>query len=160
MKLLHIAPEANLQKYLKTQSIKYLSADLNSPLAEIKMDITDINFPSEYFDAIICNHVLEHIIDDKKAMMELFRVLKVGGWSILQVPYSPVLHKTYEDTAIVTAQEREHHFGQFDHVRIYGNDYINRLISVGFTVETKKVESVKANKFALNVNETIFFAKK
>jgi len=137
IRLLHIAPEINLQKFMKKQKIKYFSADLNNPFVDIRMDITNINCPSEYFDAIICNHVLEHIVDDKRAMQELYRVLRLGGWGILQVPHSPILQKTSENFSIVTKEEREKYFGQSDHVRIYGNDYVNRLKSVGFTVEIR-----------------------
>lgn len=135
MRLLHIAPERNLQKALEKKNIEYFSADLDSPLAKIKMDIQNIKFPANYFDAIICNHVLEHIIDNKKAMRELYRVLKPRGWAILQVPYLPIMKTTFEDSAIVTPKERENIFGQSDHVRIYGNDYPERLRSVGFQVK-------------------------
>ena len=160
MKLLHVAPEKNLQTFLEKESIDYFSVDLDSPIAKIKMDIRNVNFPSNYFDAIICNHVLEHIVDDKKAMEELYRVLKPGGWSILQVPYSPVLKETFEDSSIIDEKGRERVFGQSDHVRIYGKDYVNRLQSVGFQVEQKKLDKNTTKKFALNPNETIFFCKK
>jgi len=160
MRLLHIAPEINLQKNLKKKHIEYFSADLDSPLAKIKMDIENIKFPVNYFDAIICNHVLEHINDDKKAMRELYRVLKPSGWAILQVPYSPIMKTTFEDPAIVTLKEREKIFGQSDHVRIYGNDYTERLQSVGFQVKKEKLDAVSIKKFALNPDEEVFFCKK
>jgi len=83
IKLLHIAPEKNLQKVLKVFSkIKYISGDLNPLVADRKIDITDINFEDDYFDFIICNHVLEHIVDDRKAMSELFTVLRPEGFAI------------------------------------------------------------------------------
>ena len=99
-----------------------------------QMDLAHIPFPDGTFDAIICNHVLEHIVDDLKAMAELHRVLKPGGWSILQVPISLSLRTTYEDFSIATPKEREEAFGQNDHVRIYGQDYVSRLERAGFKV--------------------------
>ena len=105
-------------------NIDYLSADLNSPSAMVKMDITNIKYEDNSFDVIICNHVLEHIPDDRKAMSELYRVLKPGGWAILQVPISLLLNKTYEDPTVTTPEEREKVFGQSDHVRIYAKDYV------------------------------------
>jgi len=111
VRLLHIAPEKNLQKALKTFSkIKYISGDLNPLVADRKIDITNINFENDYFDFIICNHVLEHIVDDRKAMSELFRVLKFGGEAILQVPISKYNKETFEDFSIVSPEKREKYF--------------------------------------------------
>jgi hypothetical protein len=120
IKLLHVAPERNLQNVLSSHpNIDYISADLSSPLAMIKMDITNIPYKDNFFDIIICNHVLEHVQNDYKAMSELHRVLKPGGWAILQVPISPILEKTYEDPTITDPRKREELFGQGDHVRLY-----------------------------------------
>jgi len=160
MRLLHVAPERSLQKLFERKDIEYFSADLKSYFAEIKMDLKNIKYPANYFDAIICNHVLEHIVDDKKAMRELYRVLKPGGWAILQVPYSPVLKKTFEDSSISRPKERKMVFGQLSHVRIYGTDYINRLQSVGFQAKQENLDKNATKKFALNPNEMIFFCKK
>ena len=136
IKLLHFAPEYIFREnFLKHKTIAYYSADIESPLAKHKVDITKIKFNDNFFDAIICNHVLEHIIDDAKAMKELFRVLKPGAWAILQVPQDTDKEDTYEDENIVDPKEREKHFGQHDHVRVYGLDYKNRLESAGFKVE-------------------------
>ena len=133
--LLHVAPEPNLSKALRGHAnIRYLSADLDSPLAEVRMDITDIQEKSETFDVIICNHVLEHIPDDGAAMRELFRVLKTGGFAILQVPLSRKLEQTVEDFSVTDPSERVRRFGQSDHVRIYGRDYAHRLERAGFAV--------------------------
>jgi SAM-dependent methyltransferase len=127
-RLLHVAPEAKVKEILSTKpNVDYLTADLSSKDVLIEMDITDIRFPDDSFDAIICNHVLEHVVDDRKAMMELHRVLKPEGWAILQVPISLSLDKTYEDFSITTATGREEAFGQHDHVRIYAADYAARL---------------------------------
>ena len=137
IRLLHVAPEKNLQKMLKSFShIEYISGDLNpSTNFNIRVDITYMNFEDNFFDVIICNHVLEHIKDDQKAMSELFRVLKPKGLAILQAPISKALKETYEDFTITNPEEREKYFGQKDHVRIYAKDYKQRLESAGFKVE-------------------------
>ena len=124
IRLLHIAPEKNLQKMLKSFShIKYISGDLNPSMdCDIRLDITDMNFEDNFFDVIICNHVLEHIKDDQKAMGELFIVLKPEGITILQVPVSKTVKETVEDFSLTTSEEREKYFGQKDHFRIYGKD--------------------------------------
>jgi len=160
--LLHFAPEKNLQKILKSFShIEYVSGDLN-PLVnfDVILDITDIKFKDNFFDAIICNHVLEHVKDDQKAMHELFRVLKPKGIAILQVPISKTARETFEDFSITTPEGREKYFGQKDHVRIYSKDYKNRLESVGFKVEmydVKKDLSIQdMKKFGLNEEEILY----
>lgn len=163
--LLHIAPERNLQKiFILHPNIKYFSIDLNSPLAMIKMDITDIKFKGNSFDIIICCHVLEHILDDQKAMSELYRILKPKGWAILQVPISPMFKKTYEDLTIKTPKEKEKIYGQNDHVRIYGQDYSDRLIKAGFNVKidsyAKKLKIDIIKKYGINKDENIFFCQK
>ena len=99
VKLLHVAPESNVKTVLlKKENISYLTADLNSKSVMMTMDITSISYYENSFDIIICNHVLEHIIDDRKAMAELYRILKPGGWAILQVPISTSIENTYEDS--------------------------------------------------------------
>jgi len=163
--LLHVAPEKNLAIKLKSNpNINYISADLNSPLVDINMDITDIKQPDDTYDVIICNHVLEHINDDRKAMSELFRVLKKGGFAILQVPISYSIDKTLEDFSITSPEDREIMYGQKEHVRIYGSDYKLRLKGVGFSVieyqfiEDMEPQSLK--KFALFKDEKIFVCSK
>ncbi|GAG80186.1 unnamed protein product [marine sediment metagenome] len=133
-KILHVAPEENLSKYLKNLSTSYISIDLHDKDVMIKMDVTNLEFKDKMFDLILCNHVLEHIQDDIKAMKELYRVLNNNGLAILQVPISYQLEKTFEDFSIVEEKERLMNFGQEDHVRIYGQDYFDRLKSVGFQV--------------------------
>jgi predicted SAM-dependent methyltransferase len=135
-KVLHIAPEQCFLTLFKNQkNLTYTSADLYSPIVDVKADICDLPFEDNSFDVIFCNHVLEHIEDDKKAMEELYRVLKRGGMGIFQIPQDLSLKKTYEDFSITSKEERKKHFGQYDHVRIYGKDYFDRLRSVGFKVE-------------------------
>ena len=130
LKVLHIAPEQcfyNLFKNLK--NINYTTYDLNSPLADIKGDICNLPFKENSFDFILCNHVLEHINDDKKAMKELYRVLNKNGTAILQVPINQKSRKTFEDSSIVDKKERIEKFGQYDHIRLYGLDYFKKLES-------------------------------
>jgi len=166
-RVLHVAPEFQLSEVLKKQpTIDYLTADLRSPQAMVKMDISAIQFPDEHFDGIVCNHVLEHILDDSRAMAELHRVLRPQGWAILQVPISLTLDHTYEDFSITTPVEREAAFGQHDHVRIYARDYQERLEHVGFKVNvfrwTTRVHDFGGpeNRFGLNEDEAVYLATK
>ncbi|MFQ6084530.1 MAG: methyltransferase domain-containing protein [Candidatus Aminicenantia bacterium] len=128
------------------------------------MDITDIPFPDNHFDCIICCHVLEHVPDDRKAMRELFRILKPGGWAILQSPINLNRDKTFEDPNIVSSEERERVFGQSDHVRIYGRDFKNKLEEVGFVVRVdnyvQKLGDSVIKKYGLMRNEKIYFCLK
>lgn len=136
LKVLHIAPEQEfLRRFKKMKNLEYTSADLYSPIVDVKADVVDLPFHNDTYDVIICNHVLEHIIDDHKAMSEIYRVMKPKGWGILQVPMKNSLEKTYEDFSITDPKERQKHFGQYDHVRWYGKDYFDRLKSVGFEVD-------------------------
>ncbi len=136
LKVLHIAPEqAFLTLFRNQKNLDYTTSDLYSPLADVKADITNLPFPDESFDVIFCNHVLEHIPNDQKAMMELYRVMKKGGWGIFQIPQDLNRATTYEDFSITDPKERAKHFGQYDHVRVYGRDYESYLLSVGFEVD-------------------------
>lgn len=136
IKMLHIAPErCFMKRFEKQKNIDYFSADIESPLARIKMDIQAIPFEENTFDVIFCNHILEHVDDDRLAMREMRRVMKIGGWGILQSPINRMREVTYEDKSIVTEEERTKHFGQKDHVREYGNDYAQRMKEEGFSVE-------------------------
>ncbi|MCB0371831.1 MAG: class I SAM-dependent methyltransferase [Muricauda sp.] len=134
--LLHFAPEqAFYKRFKKLKNLEYTTTDLNSPLADVKADICNLPFEDNSFDVILCNHVLEHIPNDTKAMQELYRVLKPGGWGIFQIPQDLKREKTFEDDSISDKKERARIFGQYDHVRIYGRDYFDKLRSIGFTVE-------------------------
>lgn len=164
-KVLHIAPEQEfLRKFKKMKNLDYTSADLFSPIVDVKADILNLPFESESFDVVICNHVLEHIEDDRKAMSELYRVMKKGGWGILQVPMKNSLKKTYEDFSITEPKERQKHFGQYDHVRWYGMDYFDRLKSVGFDAEanfySQKYSDADIKRFGLNRNEILPVVRK
>lgn len=129
MNVLHIAPEACfIDRFEKWHGANYITADIESPLAKVKMDIHDIPFEDNKFDVVLCNHVLEHVEDDIRAVSEISRVLKSSGLAILQVPFFyPIAEKTLEDPAIVDKREREKLFGQDDHVRKYGLDYPQRI---------------------------------
>lgn len=134
-KILHFAPEqAFYKRFKKMTNLDYTTTDLNSPLADVKADICNLPFKENEFDIILCNHVLEHIPDDTKAMQELYRVLKPGGMGIFQIPQDLSRATTFEDNSITDKKERAKIFGQYDHVRIYGRDYFDKLRSVGFKV--------------------------
>lgn len=134
--VLHFAPEqAFHDRFKKLPLMDYVTTDLNSPLADVKADICALPFSDASFDVILCNHVLEHIPEDTKAMSELYRVLKPGGWGIFQIPQDTKRAVTFEDDSITDKKERAKIFGQYDHVRIYGMDYFDKLRAVGFTVE-------------------------
>ncbi|GLU42487.1 SAM-dependent methyltransferase [Muricauda sp. NBRC 101325] len=165
LKLLHFAPEqAFYKRFKKLDNIDYTTTDLNSPLADVKADICNLPFADNSFDVILCNHVLEHIPDDTKAMQELYRVLKPGGWGIFQIPQDLKRDTTYEDDSITDKKERAKIFGQYDHVRIYGRDYFDKLRSIGFTVEevdyTQMLPSVEVEKYRLAKGEIIPLVRK
>lgn len=135
LRVLHVAPEQAFYKRFKAlKNVTYITTDLQSPLADVKADITQLPFATGEFDVILCNHVLEHIEDDIQAMEELYRVMKPGGWGIFQVPVDTMRAVTFEDATVTSREERMRLFGQYDHVRIYGWDFFDRLQSVGFRV--------------------------
>jgi predicted SAM-dependent methyltransferase len=132
--MLHIAPEACLEKKLKNiLGDSYITADLNRPDVRVKMDITSIPFPESTYDVIYCSHVLEHVPDDRKALREFYRVLKPTGWLLLLVPVN--VEKTFEDASVTDPQKRLELFGQDDHVRKYGPDVMDRIQEAGFKVK-------------------------
>ena len=142
VRLLHIAPEHSLQRRLRSlPRLDYLSGDLDSHLADVQLDVTDLNFADASFDVVICNHVLEHVPDDRKAMSELHRVLRPGGWAVVMVP-DVEEETTFEDPTAVTPEQRLELFGQDDHVRRYGRDYVQRLERAGFRVSVEELEDV------------------
>lgn len=165
VKLLHFAPEpAFYEIFKKSNNILYDTIDLNSPLADIKADICNLPLKDDTYDFILCNHVLEHIEDDLKAMSELYRVLKKGGIGIFQIPIDSKRENTYEDRSIKSPKERNRMFGQYDHVRIYGMDYFERLKSVGFSVKkvkyANKLSDKEITKYCLSPTEIIPVCKK
>lgn len=165
IRLLHFAPEqAFYKRFRNLKTINYTTTDLNSPIADVKADICDLPFADNSFDFIICNHVLEHIPDDTKAMQELFRVLAKNGTAILQVPYKASLEHTFEDDSITDPKERAQIFGQYDHVRIYGMDYFEKLKQIGFEVNsidyTNQFSTEEIERYRLPKGELIPVVKK
>ncbi|MBW7869541.1 MAG: class I SAM-dependent methyltransferase [Flavobacteriia bacterium] len=165
LKVLHMAPEQSFYKrFRKLQNLDYTTCDLNSPIADVKADIQNLPFENNSFDVIFCNHVLEHVADDKKALSELYRVMKPGGWGIFQVPIRYQLDKTFEDPTITDKKERIEKFGQYDHVRVYGMDYYDTLKSAGFEVEkvilSNKLSDEEIKRFALEKNEILPVVRK
>lgn len=156
LKVLHFAPEQAFYKlFRKQKNLDYTTTDLFSPLADVKADICNLPFEDNQYDIILCNHVLEHIPDDTKAMQELYRVLKPGGMAILQIPQDLKRATTFADDSITDQKERAKIFGQYDHVRIYGRDYFDKLRSIGFTV----IEEDYTNKIAPELVEKYCLAK-
>lgn len=165
LKVLHFAPEqAFYRKFRKMKNLDYTTTDLNSPIADVKADICNLPFGENEFDFIICNHVLEHIPNDTKAMQELYRVLKPGGTAILQVPYNASFPITFEDNSITDPKERAKIFGQYDHVRAYGMDFFTKLANIGFKVDavdyTKTFTEADIEKFRLPKDELIPVCRK
>jgi SAM-dependent methyltransferase len=163
-KMLHVAPEyCFISRFKKMDNLDYTTGDLESPLADVMMDVHDIPFDDATFDVLFCNHVLEHVIDDVKVMQEIRRVLKPGGWAILQSPMDMNLETTYEDLSITDPRQREIHFGQDDHLRMYGRDYDKRLEKGGFEVELydvwAKPEADNIARYMFMDKELLYIAK-
>lgn len=163
--MLHVAPEQCFYKrFRKMLNLSYVTADLNSPIADIKMDLHNIPLEDNSFDVIFCNHVMEHVDDDHRCMSELYRVLKPGGFAIMQVPQDYNNPVTLEDKSITDPLERQRLYWQKDHVRLYGMDYPDKLEKAGFTV--KKDDFVKTlpeeivEKYRLPANEIIYYCTK
>ena len=136
-KILHFAPEQCFHKFFKSFFKNYTTTDLNSPIVDIKADICNLPFNDNSFDYILCNHVLEHIYDDEKAMKEIYRVLNKNGIAILQVPIDINSNLTREGRDIDNKQDRNKLFGQYDHLRMYGLDYFKKLKNIGFKVKNE-----------------------
>jgi SAM-dependent methyltransferase len=170
IKLVHVAPEPLFYKYFKSNPfIEYYPIDLNPvknnyPKDTIEMDITDLKFENDSIDAILCSHVLEHVPEDSKAMKEFYRVMKPGAWAIIQVPLNYNLEKTYEDFSITDPKLREKHFGQDDHVRLYGRDYGVKLNDAGFKLNQIDYRNKIGDKltlyYGLGLKDDIFFVNK
>jgi SAM-dependent methyltransferase len=160
LKVLHFAPEqAFYRRFRKLNNLDYTTTDLNSPLADVQADICALPFQDNVFDVILCNHVLEHIPDDHQAMSELYRVMKSGGWGIFQIPQDLNRSVTFEDNSITDPKKRAEIFGQYDHVRVYGRDYFEKLRSVGFNVVevdyTSTLSNTEIDKYRLAKGELI-----
>jgi len=160
--MLHIAPEICLQNKMKgMKKLDYTTGDVESPLADIQMDIHKIPFEENSFDVVMASHVLEHVENDIQALREIYRVLKPSGWAILQVPfYSPIPENTFQDPSVSSKKEREKLYGQDDHVRKYGKDYPKRLESAGFEVKEdnflRELPQDLRKRYALPEHELIY----
>lgn len=165
LSILHVAPEYILQKKLRAlPNIRYLSIDCEHELAMRKMDITRLTIPDNVFDVILASHVLEHVGDDRKAMQELYRVLKPGGWAIIQSRLDKKLHATFEFPDNVTSEYRAYVSGAKDHFRVYGRDYKQKLEAVGFQVTVdgfaSKMAAELVKKYSIHANEDIYLCRK
>jgi SAM-dependent methyltransferase len=155
-RLLHIAPEVSLMRHFKRLykgTDNYITADLESPLASMHFNVQHIPLGDCSVDVVICNHLMEHVEDDLQAMRELYRILKKGGWGVLLSPVDLERATTYEDDSITDPEERTRIFGQYDHRRLYGNDFADRLREAGFEVEdldyVTRLSAEDRNRFAL-----------
>jgi len=165
LKVMHIAPEQCFYSEFKKQNnLEYTTGDLLSPLADIHFDLHKIPLEDNQYDVIFCNHVLEHVEDDHKCMTELHRIMVSGGWGIFQVPIDTSRIETYEDASIVSPEEREKHFWQYDHVRLYGLDYQKKLEAAGFEVEIydyhQDMPKEQYEKYRFHPDELLYIVKK
>ena len=141
LSVLHIAPEQCFHgKFKQQKNLDYLTGDLLSPIADLHFDLHSIPLDDNRFDVVFCNHVMEHVDDAIQCMKELHRVMKPGGWGIMQVPQDHNREETLEDRTIVTPEDREKYYWQKDHVRLFGKDYPSWLAKAGFHVVEFKMQ--------------------
>jgi len=160
-----MAPEqCFLPLFKKQKNLNYLTADIESPIADMHFDLHSIPLEDELFDVVFCNHVMEHVENPRQCMKEIYRVMKRGGWAIMQVPQDMTREKTLEDPAIVTAEEREKHYWQKDHLRLFGRDYPDFLREAGFEVVEFWLNQHLAPKvferFSISSEEVLYIANK
>lgn len=165
LNVLHIAPEQCFHsKFKKQANLNYLTGDLVSPIADMHFDLHQIPLEDNRFEVVFCNHVLEHVDDALQCMKELHRVMKPGGWGIFQVPQDLSRETTYEDPSITSPEDREKHFWQKDHVRLFGKDYPNWLEKAGFHVEIafskEPISLEEFNRFRLIPEEILYIVHK
>lgn len=163
--MLHIAPEQCFYKLFKSmKNLKYKTGDYNSPIADVHFDLHKAPFADNTFDVIFCNHVLEHVEDSDQCMRELYRIMSPGGWGIFQVPLDVNRGKTYEDKNITSPEDREKHFWQKDHVRLFGLDYKDKLAAAGFKVTpdgfVNELGPELVDRYRLPAGELIYFCRK
>jgi len=165
LSVLHIAPEqCFIHKFKKQKNLEYLTADLMSPIADMHFDVHDIPLESNRFDVLFCNHVMEHVDDPIQCMKEFYRVMKPGAWAIMQVPQDMSRELTYEDSSITTPEQREFHFWQYDHVRLFGRDYPQWLEKAGFQVDVFDIKQhytpEQIASFCISKDEMLYIARK
>lgn len=164
--VLHFAPERNLSERIKAcRPRSYFKADLYPANPEVqRVDIMDIPYGSASFDFVICNHVLEHVADDRRALGEIYRVMKPGGRAVIQTPFSTTLPRTFEDPGITTEQLRLKVYGQEDHVRVYGMDFFERLQAAGLRLKICRHDDVatksEAYYYGMNPKEDLILVEK
>jgi len=168
-RMLHVAPEVCLlPRFSETETIDYVAGDkfvngYGEQAGVTYLDLLDIAYPDGHFEFILCNHVLEHIPEDRQAMAELYRVLAPGGTCLITVPIKESLAQTYENPEVNSPRQREEHFGQWDHVRYYGTDITDRLKASGFNVELvrygEQFSQADFARFGLNQNLLIVCKK-
>jgi len=164
LRLLHVAPKYCLSRaFVKRKNFEYLAIDLQKSYnIGSLMDLSFSAILSNSMDVIVCIHVLEHIENDRQAIREIHRILKPGGWAIISVPIR-LTEPTYEDPAIVSEIDRMREFGEKSHVRIYGGDFINRLMDGGFEVTLDRGDQLNPHqmeKYGLMDDENIFLVTK
>ena len=157
--VLHFAPEKGLTKLLKARVGSYRSADVAPGRADLVRNIEAIAEPDASYDCIVCSHVLEHV-DDKKALKEIYRVLKPGGIVLIMLPVIEGWSTTYENKAVVTPEDRTRHYGQSDHVRYYGADVRDRIRAPGFKLDEFTAEGQDVLTYGLSRGEKVFIATK
>jgi ubiquinone/menaquinone biosynthesis C-methylase UbiE len=165
LSVLHMAPEqCFIDRFKKQKNLNYLTADIESPIADLHFDLHEIPLEDNRFDVVFCNHVMEHVENPLQCMKELYRVMKKGGWALMQVPQDFSRDLTYEDASITSPKEREKHFWQKDHLRLFGKDYPQWLEKAGFTVDefdlNKHFDKNEINRFRLLQGEILYIAKK
>jgi SAM-dependent methyltransferase len=158
-RVLHFAPERGLAELLKARVGSYQSADITPGRADLVRNIEEIAEADASFDCVVCSHVLEHV-DDRKALSEVYRVLKPGGIALIMLPVIEGWSKTYENMAVVTPEDRMRHYGQFDHVRYYGADVRDRIRAAGFRLAEFTAEGEDVLTFGLQRGEKVFIATK
>jgi SAM-dependent methyltransferase len=165
LSVLHIAPEqCFIHRFKQQKNLDYLTGDLESPIADLHFDLHSIPLENDRFDVVFCNHVMEHVANPLQCMRELYRVMKPGGWAIMQVPQDMTRAETYEDPSIVTPEDRERHYWQKDHVRLFGRDYPNWLERAGFKVDhfdlVAHYDSEQIERFRLMKDEVLYIFRK
>ena len=163
--VLHIAPEqCFLKRFKKLSHLKYTTADLISPIADLKMDMHHMPFEDNKYDVLFANHVLEHVDNPEQCMKEALRVLKPGGFAIMQVPIDFSRTITLEDPSIVSPEDREKHYWQKDHLRLFGTDYGTRLENAGFKVDYIKTSDLLSDSeielYRLQKEEILYICNK
>lgn len=166
-RLLHIAPEVALKRKFKRmykrEPERYLTADLESPLADLHFDVQQIPLQDGSFDVVICNHILEHVEDDRRALREIYRILAPNGWGVVLSPVDKGREQTFEDDSITDPEQRQRLFGQYDHRRVYGRDYGERLQQAGFEVYqipyAESLSQAERERYALT-DEELYIVRK